>query len=73
MGITCLDVGGYLDTTKTSLYAVGMKPCIDVIKGYTPANDVGKHLNLDLDQLELEAAVFNSNLPLAYKYYSKGK
>jgi hypothetical protein len=73
MGITCLDVGGYLDTASTSTYVSGMEPCIDIIKGYTPASDIGKHLNLDLDQLELEAAVFNSDLPLAYKYYSKGK
>jgi hypothetical protein len=49
-----------------------MEPCIDTIYGYTPANDVGKHLNLDLDQLELEVAVFNSDLNLAYKYYSEG-
>jgi hypothetical protein len=49
-----------------------MEPCIDTIYGYTPANDVGKHLNLDLDQVELQAAVFKSDLELAYKYYSKG-
>jgi hypothetical protein len=72
MGITCLDVGGYTNPSGTSTYVSGLEPCIDTIYGYTPANDVGKHLNLDLDQLELEVAVFNSDLDLAYKYYSKG-
>jgi hypothetical protein len=72
MGITCLDVGGYTNPSGSRTYASGMEPCIDTIKGYTPANDVGKHLNLDLDQLELEVAVFNSDLPLAYNYYSTG-
>jgi hypothetical protein len=72
MGITCLDVGGYTNPSGSQTYVDGMEPCIDTIYGYTPANDVGKHLNLDLDQLELEVAVFNSDLDLAYKYYSKG-
>jgi hypothetical protein len=73
MGITCLDVGGYLNTAdETSVYAADMQPCIDPIKGYTPANNVGNHLKLDLDQLESIVAISESNLPLAYKYYSEG-
>jgi hypothetical protein len=72
MGITCLDVGGYLSDDETKVYADGMEPCIDVVKGYTPANNIGEHLSLDLDQLQLEVAVSNSDLTLAYSYYSEG-
>jgi hypothetical protein len=71
LGITCLDVGGYTSPSGSSNYAVGMEPCIDTVYGYTPANDVGKHLILDLDQANLNA-VQASNLPLAYQHYSQG-
>jgi hypothetical protein len=50
-----------------------MEPCIDNIYGYTPANDVGKHLILDLDQANLIAAAKASNPSLAYQHYSQGE
>jgi hypothetical protein len=51
---------------------VGMEPCIDTIYGYTPANDVGKHLSLDLDQGNLNTAVAEGDLNRAYNFYSTG-
>jgi hypothetical protein len=70
MGITCLDVGGF--TAPSGVHVFGMEPCIDTIYGYTPANDVGQHLKLDLDQGNLNTAVAASDLTLAYTFYSQG-
>jgi hypothetical protein len=72
MGITCFDVGGLTTPSGSSNYVDSMEPCIDTISGYAPNYNVGEHLSVDLDQMNLNTAVSNSNLTLAYKQYSEG-
>ena len=72
MGITCSEVGGLTTPSGSSTYVYGMEPCIDDISGYAPTNNVGEHLSLDLDQKNLNSAVSNSDLTLAYQQYSVG-
>jgi hypothetical protein len=73
MGITCADIGGWKDSSTTSGYATGMEPCSDKIVGYQTNNDVSRHLQLDKDQVSLNAAVSANDLTLAYTRYSEGK
>lgn len=74
MGISCADVGGYVDASTATGYAVGMEPCSDAtIVGYTTDNDVTQHLRLDKDQTLLVAALATPDFITAYKWYSMGK
>ena len=76
MGITCADVGGFVNTTKPSVYVAGLAPCTDTrsIVGYVPSTNVQQHLRLDLDQRNLSTvAVAPVDLVAAYTAYSVGK
>ena len=76
MGITCADVGGFVNATAASGYVAGLAPCTDSrsIVGYVPSSNVKQHLRLDLDQRNLSiAAVPPTDLVAAYKAYSVGK
>ena len=74
IGISCSDVGGWVDLSTSTGYATGMDPCSDnVIVGYSASNDVTQHLRLDLDQTALNAAAQKYDFDTAYAAYSKGK
>ena len=75
MGITCSDVGGVVDMTTKTGYAVGMEPCMDnSVVGYKVTNDVTQHQRLDLDlkAMQTSLALTPPDFTEAYKVYSKG-
>jgi hypothetical protein len=73
IGISCSDVGGWVDKTTSTGYATGMDPCSDnVIVGYSASSDVSQHLRLDLDQTALNTAAQKYDFEAAYTAYSKG-
>ena len=73
IGISCSDVGGWVDTTTSTGYATGMDPCSDnVIVGYSASYDVTQHLRLDLDQTALNTAAQKYEFGTAIAAYSKG-
>lgn len=75
MGITCSDVGGVVDMTTRTGYAVGMEPCMDnSVVGYKVTNDVTQHQRLDLDLIAMQTSLSLTppDFTEAYKVYSKG-
>jgi hypothetical protein len=75
MGITCSDVGGVVDVTTKSGYAVGMEPCMDnSVVGYKVSNDVTQHQRLDLDlkAMQTSLGLTPPDFDAAHKMYSKG-
>ena len=77
MGISCADVGGFVNSTKPSVYVAGLAPCTDArsIIGYVPSSNVLQHLRLDLDERNISnnALATVPDLAAAYKAYSEGK
>lgn len=75
MGITCSDVGGVVDMTTKTGYAVGMEPCMDnSVVGYKVMNDVTQHQRLDLDlkAMQMSLSLTPPDFAQAYIMYSKG-
>ena len=77
MGISCADVGGFVNSTKPSVYVAGLAPCTDArsIIGYVPSSNVLQHLRLDLDERNISNTALATvpALAAAYKAYSEGK
>ena len=76
MGISCADVGGFVNVTRPGGYEPGLAPCSDArsIIGYVPSSNVLQNLRLDLDQRNItKVGTPATDLAAAYKAYSIGK
>jgi hypothetical protein len=75
IGITCSDVGGFVNPAVAGTYYSGMEPCSDNgIVGYTTYSAVTQHLRLDLDQNAMQTALGLTppKFDDAFTAYSKG-